>query len=58
MVAEAYQNKMGLWVARQLKKLSNEKKAEELPKSAATLVNYMQRLLQFLSSEVEAYAAV
>lgn len=41
---------MGLWVTRQLKKLNNDKKAEEQPNNTSTLITYMQKLLQFLSS--------
>jgi hypothetical protein len=43
---------MGLWVTRQLKKLANDKKIDELPKNTATLVSHMNKLLHFLSSEV------
>jgi len=43
---------MGLWVTRQLKKLTNDKKVDEQPKNTATLVSHMQKLLQLLSSEV------
>ena len=43
---------MGLWVNRQLKKLTNDKKIDELPKNTASLVSHMQKLLQFLFSEV------
>jgi len=49
---------MGLWVTRQLKKLSTEKKTEEKPSNLADLVSYFQRLLEFLSSEVKAYGSI
>lgn len=49
---------MGLWVTRQLKKLNNDKKGEEQPKNLHALVSHMQKLLQFLSTEVESYASV
>jgi hypothetical protein len=57
VTAEDYRYKVGLWVTRQLKKL-NDKKVEEQPKNNPVLIAYMQKLLQFLSTEVESCSSL